>query len=68
MSTKNEQVLVAHVSVADKTITVRATQINEALIAINGELVAGMRINAKIVFDTMTEAELAASAATVCLG
>lgn len=53
-------VLVAHVTVGDETLIVKASEITAALTALNGEPKAGMRLDATIVFDAMTQAEFAA--------
>ncbi|MDT8843528.1 hypothetical protein ParKJ_39615 [Paraburkholderia fungorum] len=54
-------VLVAHVTVNDETLIVKASDITTAaLIALNGEPKAGMRLDATIVFDAMTQDEFAA--------
>ena len=52
-------VLVAHVTVGDETLIVKASEITAALIALNGEPKAGMRLDATIVFDAMTQDEFA---------
>jgi hypothetical protein len=53
-------ILVAHVTVGDETLIVKASEITAALIALNGEPKAGMRLDATIVFDAMAQAEFAA--------
>lgn len=58
--TNPNQILVAHVTVSDETLTVAADKISEALAALHGSPKAGMRIDAGIVFDAMTKAEFEA--------
>lgn len=53
-------VLVAHVTIADQTLTVAADKVNEALIALHGQPVAGTQCNVEIVFASMTQADFAA--------
>lgn len=53
-------ILVAHVEVGGEKLTVKADMVNDALIALHGKPVAGMRCTADIVFDAMTRAEFAA--------
>lgn len=57
MSNVTRMVLVARVTVGDEMLTVKAGKINDALIALHGAPVAGMRVSAKIEFDAMTQAE-----------
>ena len=52
-------ILIARVTVGDETLTVKATEIVAALTALNGEPRAGMRLEAKIEFDAVTQAEFA---------
>lgn len=56
--TNPDQILVAHVTVDDETLTVRADKLTDALVALHGAPKAGMRLDARIVFDAMTDAEL----------
>lgn len=60
MALKNGLILVAHVTVGDETLTVKADEITAALTHLNGEPKAGMRLDASIEFDAMTPAEFAA--------
>lgn len=53
-------IVVAHVTVGDETLIVKASEIAAALTALNGDPKAGMRLDATIVFDAMTQAEFAA--------
>jgi hypothetical protein len=60
MSNEIEMTLVARVTVGDETLVVKAGEVAEALIHLNGQPKAGMRIDAHIEFDAMTAAEFAA--------
>lgn len=60
MTRNNEMVLVARVTVGDETQVVEADKINDALLQLSGTPHAGMRIQAHIDFDVMTEVKFAA--------
>lgn len=60
MAKNNEMILVARVTVGDETQVVEVDKINDALLQLSGTPHAGMRIQAHIDFDAMTEAEFAA--------